>query len=287
MAIELVRRALERAGLASEVSMVDVGRLTPGLEEGRFDGTAAIWKSAAREKYLLYSAPYLENRLVLVGRKSSDVAYKDLSELKGKRVAIVSAFAYGDEIAKAKGVRFVKGESDQDNLRKLLLGQTDYILVDALIAHRLVTLYRAEADRLLQVGSQPMITRTLHFAVRRDVKGAAAIVAKFDAQIHKMIVDGSIHKILEVNWIEADMDGDGRSELVLGGKKAGAKPPVVGYELLTLKEVRPGAPKRSRIWIEGQTYENWDDVPPRYKVEPEPIAPQRKGGIRFRFDIGL
>ena len=285
VAIELVTEALKRAGIKSGVRMVRIGQLTPGLENGRFDGTPAIWRSREREKRLLYSKPYLENRLVLVGRKSADVSAKRLAVLSGKRVAIVKAFAYGREVSNAKGVTFVRGDSDQGNLRRLLAGEVDYMLVDDLLAHRLVTAYQAQTKRLLKVGRHSLITRTLHFAVRRDLEGAARIVDAFNAQIGKMMADGSIHKILEVDWIRTDMDGDGNAELVLGGKRAGAKPPIASYEWLTLQKRPKG--KRSRIWIEGITYENWEQVPRRYKVEPEPLVPQRKGGIRFRFDLGL
>lgn len=286
VAIELVSRALSRAGVKSSVEMVDVGALTPGLKDRRFDGTSAIWKSPEREAYLIFSKPYLENRLVVVGRKGSDVAMDSLSALTGKRVAIVEAFDYGSAIEEAKAPIFVPGSSDQGNLQRLLAGEVDYVLVDDLLAHHLLTDYRAESNRLLAVGKTSLVVRPLHFALRRDVPNAEAIIARFDTEIDRMIADGSIHKILEVDWIQTDMDGDGRSELVLGGTKAGQSAPENSYEWLTAR--RPSGPtKRPRIWIEGQTYENWDDVPPRYKVEPEPFDPQRKGGIRFRFDLGL
>ncbi len=289
VAIELVTRALERAGIRSQVDMVQVGALTPALQRQKYQGTAAIWRSPAREKYLRYSEPYLENRLVLVGRKGSDVSFTRLGQLAGKRVGIVKAFAYGQALERAPKTTFVRGDSDQANLGRLLAGRVDYILVDDLIAHHLVSDYKAQAKRLLAVGRTPLITRPLHFAVQRSLPNSKAIIERFNAEIHRMMNDGSIHEILEVDWIRTDMDGDGRSELVLGGKKAGAKPPKLSYDWLTLKSPRATdrLEPRSRIWIEGVTYENWDDVPPRYKVEPEPFEPQRKGGIRFRFDIGL
>ena len=287
VAIELVTKALTRSGWQTTIDMVNVGELTPGLKDGRYDGTAAIWRSPEREAYLLFSKPYLENRLVLVGRKNSDVSAQRLQELAGKKVAIVAAFAYGSAIDEAQDVVFVGGPSVQDNLRQLLQGKVDYMLVDDLLAHRLQTEYEDEASRLLEVGEIPLVVRPLHFAVRRQVPRADEIVARFNAQIERMMADGSIHEILDVAWIRTDMDGDGRTELVLGGTKAGETEPTKSYDWLTLRQPRAEEAKSARIWIEGQTYENWDQVPPRYKVEPEPVEPQRKGGVRFRFDVGL
>ena len=73
-ALDLVEAALERIGVTAETVIVDEARLTPSLLGGEFDGSAAVWKDAERERVLIYSEPYLENRLILVGRQGSDVS---------------------------------------------------------------------------------------------------------------------------------------------------------------------------------------------------------------------
>src|SRR4051812_43245145 len=67
-ALDLVETALERAGFAAKTTIVSAPEFTSSLLTGRFDGSAAAWKDAERERVLLFSQPYLENRLVLVGR---------------------------------------------------------------------------------------------------------------------------------------------------------------------------------------------------------------------------
>ena len=67
-ALDLVEEALERLGIIADTVIVDEARLTPSLLSGEFDGSAALWRDAERERVLIYSQPYLENRLVLVGR---------------------------------------------------------------------------------------------------------------------------------------------------------------------------------------------------------------------------
>ena len=62
------RRSVESA-LATRTTIVDAAQFTPALLEGQFDGSAAAWKDAERDRVLLFSQPYLENRLVLVGRQ--------------------------------------------------------------------------------------------------------------------------------------------------------------------------------------------------------------------------
>ena len=73
-ALNLVGAALERVGIIAKTVIVDEDSLTPSLLSGEFDGSAALWKDTQRERALIYSQPYLENRLILVGRQGSDVS---------------------------------------------------------------------------------------------------------------------------------------------------------------------------------------------------------------------
>src|SRR4029077_3811189 len=78
-ALDLVEAALGRIGLSAKTAIVSAAQFTPSLLSGSFDGSAAVWKDPERERVLLFSQPYLENRLVLVGRRGSDVSAKALS----------------------------------------------------------------------------------------------------------------------------------------------------------------------------------------------------------------
>src|SRR5688572_20530951 len=89
VAIDLVHMALVRAGYVATTTIVPEGTLTAALERGEFAGSVALWRSAEREVFLLYSEPYLENRMVLVGRTGSDVRARKWSELSGKKIGIV------------------------------------------------------------------------------------------------------------------------------------------------------------------------------------------------------
>ena len=84
-AFNLVGEALERVGIIAGTVIVDEARLTPSLLSDEFDGSAALWRDTERERALIYSQPYLENRLILVGRQGSGVSATSLADLAGKR----------------------------------------------------------------------------------------------------------------------------------------------------------------------------------------------------------
>ena len=108
--------------------------------------------------------------------------------------------------------------------------------------------------------------RTLHFAVRRDIPGAQAIVDRFDAELTKMIEDRSYHVLLQLGWIQADIDGDGRTELVPASDQAGTSAPVRRYELVTVTATTPQPPGKLRFFLGGKVYDDWANIPDRYKV---------------------
>ncbi len=287
VAIDLVEAALDRAGIAANTTVrEDFTNLVDDLRSGAIDGSPALWHSAEREKFLIYSRPYLQNRLVLVGRKGSDLSAVSLSLLAGKRVAVVGNYAYGAAVEKSKGPEFVAGPSDGENLQRLLRGEVDYVLADELLVRHLYGRYEEKAKRLLDVGEVPLVERSLHFAVRRALPGAATVVQRFDAEIRAMIVDGSYNKVLQLDWIRADVDGDGVVELVLGGTEAGELPPASSYELFDMGEPEePKAPPvELRYIVQGQAYESWDQVPPEFKVPAKHgLDPARTGIVLFEF----
>ena len=108
---------------------------------------------------LLFSEPYLENRLVLVGRRGADVSATTLAALKGRRIAIVEGYAYGSGVEGA-GPAFVRSQGEEDSLRQLLASKVDYALMDELVVNYLVENHAEQAQARLQLGT----TRARHAA---------------------------------------------------------------------------------------------------------------------------
>jgi polar amino acid transport system substrate-binding protein len=266
-AIELVHTALERAGFETTTSIFEWRHVETAIRRGSLDGSAAMWRTEQREERLVFSEPYLENRLVLVGRKDSDVSAKKVADLAGKRVAAVGSYAYGDEVLNAAGVHFINATNDQDSLDKLLAGDVEYMLVDELVARHLMTFQPEEVAANLEISLEPLARRMLHFAIRKDVPNADLIIAEFNSEMTKMLGDGTYAEILQVGWIRVDIDGDGLYELVPVGEYVGQRPPGSVYDVFGAMP-RDEEPEKKRIVIQGDIYEGWDAIPDRYKQPP-------------------
>jgi len=252
VAMEIVKTALNRDAIAVKERVLDFEMVTKGLEAGSFQGSPALWKTEKREKYLLYSKPILHNQLILVGLKGADVSATSMADLKGKRVGLVEGYAYGEEIENAEGVIFSKGKNDQANVLKLLEKKLDYLLVDGLLVAYLRSYQAEDAKKHLEMGTTPLVTKALHFAIQKDIEDAEELMNNFNASISEMQVDGTYHRILKLNWIQVDVDGDGVLEMIPGAH--------AGRVMKNAYSLNGSSSDSSNIYYNGKLL-NWEDLP--------------------------
>ncbi len=286
VALDLVEAALGRIGVVSTTTIVDAAQFTSSLLTGEFDGSAAAWKDADRERVLLFSQPYLENRLILVGRKGADVSAATMAALKGKRVALVEGYSYG-EAADGAGPTFVRATSEEDCLSRLLAGAADYILMDDLVVQYIVDHHTNEARSKLQFGSTPLVTRPLYFAVRRSRPDAQSIVDGFNTQIRGMISDTRTTDCCTSTGSRRTSTATASSRYVPKSDDA-ATAPERAYSLFTVPTPAPSSPSSTsqpRFYIGGNIYRDWATVPDHDKLTGVNSMPNpaRSTGTVFRF----
>ncbi len=263
---DLVENAFDRMGIVAITAFVESAQFTQALLNGPFDGSPAAWRDKEREQVLLFSEPYLENRLVLVARRGGDVAATSLADLKGKRVAIVAGYAYGD--IEAAGPVFVRSTSEENSIALLLKQSVEYVLMDQLVVQYLVDNYPEEARTRLQIGTTPLLTRPLYLAVRRTLPDARALIDKFNGQLTSMITDRTYHRLLRVDWIRADVDGDGLLEHVPAADRTSRTAPQRSYDLFSPTALEAQLKtEQERYFFGGAVYNGWSSVPDRYKVD--------------------
>jgi len=282
-ALDLVEAALGRISVTAKTTIVSAQQFTPSLLSGLFHGSAAAWKDPERERALLFSQPYLENRLVLVGRHGADVSATTLGQLQGKRLAIVEGYSYGDTIDSA-GPTWIRSRSEEDSLAQLLKGRVDYTLMDELVVNYIVSAYPTQSEARLQIGSTPLVTRPLYLAVARSRPDAESIIERFNAQLRGMITDRTYHRLLHVDWIRADINGDGVPEYVPLNDQPGPSEPRHAYTLFTEPSLETETPGKPGFYVGGNIYSDWASVPENYKVSnSDKPDPRRSTASVFKF----
>ena len=262
VATDLVQTALKRIEHPGHTTIAEFDDILKQLQSGEVDGSVALWKTEEREQFLVYSKPYLQNQLILVGLKGKKVDFKKSEELAGSRLGLVKSYAYNKDLLDQKDITFIYSQSDQENLELLFDEKIDYLLVDQLLIQYLMKYQLNDVEELLSIANRPLEVKPLYFVLHKDVANAEEIMIAFNAEINKMIKDGTYHQILELNWVKADLDGDGVAELFLDGAHAGTRPPSNSYDLFYSDSTTHGD---HAYHIEGETYDDWDSVPDKYK----------------------
>jgi len=263
---DLVQEALEGIDIKSSMEILEFTEVLDQVYSGEYDGSPGLWISPERQEKYFFSKPYLYNQLVLVGRKESDVSAVSFKELEGKKIGVIDDYAYGN-FEDNKDIVVVPGISNQKNLENLLSDKIDYMLVDALLIQYMLKHQLNDVTQHLAIGQKPLLVKSLHLALGKKVENAEEILNRFDEQIEQMITDGSFNELLELNWVKADIDGDGNMELVLGSNMAGSTAPQNIYGLMLDSSYKNQKNGPTRYYVDGKLYEDWDNIPKSYKLD--------------------
>lgn len=209
----LVCQALERSGWQCGVKVDDWNSVLNEARTGAIDGVAAAWRDSDRESYLLFSKPYLSNRIIPVVNNKNPVVIKSSEDLAGLRVVLVKNYAYGDEImAMIANANVIETKNSIEALKRLSNGDADTALLDELVA-------RDELEKPgmehLAITDSVLAFRDLHFAVSRQHPLAQEIIDDFHRSYELMLADGSVNEILNVDWLATDFSQTGDLDVVM------------------------------------------------------------------------
>jgi len=209
----IVCQALERSGWQCGVKVDDWDNVLNGARAGTIDGLVAAWRDSDRETYLLFSKPYLSNRIVPVVNNENPVVIKSSKDLAGLRVALVKGYAYGDEIMEmVSSVDVIDAKNPIDALRLLSNGDADTALLNELVAREE---FEARGIEDLSITDSVLAFRDLHFAVSRQHPMAQEIIDDFHRSYELMLADGTVNEILNVDWLATDFGQPGNLNVVM------------------------------------------------------------------------
>jgi len=210
---KLVCQALQLAGWSCEVKVQPWELVLEQARTGAIDGIAAAWRNEDREEYLLFSEPYLSNRIVPVVSGSSQLSIESSTDLAGKRIAMVANYAYGDYIeALMSTFEVIEASNSLETMKLVHDGKADAALMDELVARDLLD-HPSVNDMV--ISSTILAFRELHFAVSKKNPQAAAIIEDFQRSYKHMLSNGTVNEILNVDWLATDFGQTGKLDVVM------------------------------------------------------------------------
>ncbi|WP_455205860.1 substrate-binding periplasmic protein [Kaarinaea lacus] len=290
IAVELVEQALLRSGVKAKTDIIQWKQVLEGIKANKYDAIVGAWKDSEREQYLLFSRPYLENRIMLVGRVDNKIDFNGLSQLANKKIAVVEGYAYGNAISNNKKIIRVKGATVAENIKKLLRKEVDFILADSIVAQAMKQYLPEDVKSQLTVYDQVVVTHSLHFAVRKNHPEATMLLKKFNKAIGEMIADGSYNKILGFDWVVADTNSDGINEYIVGSQlRSKTLDPAAtdsSYSLFSTEQ-NMGKKPVLKYRVLNQEYNSWSEAQQAINEAQEiGVSPHEDTSGTFDFLIG-
>jgi polar amino acid transport system substrate-binding protein len=193
---ELTLMALRKAGYEVELRFLPWVRALRQGQLGEVDGLIGVWHSPEREAAFLFSQPVVANRIVLCKRRDGPgpQRFTGFAPLKPYTVGVVRGYADPPGLAAAR-LHTEAVTDDLQNLRKLLVGHVDLVLVDSRVAR-----YLLDKDLPAMAGQvqclQPAVQEPpQHLVVSRYAADAKEVVAAFNEQLKAMQASGEYAEI--------------------------------------------------------------------------------------------
>ncbi|MEJ6004469.1 transporter substrate-binding domain-containing protein [Paucibacter sp. AS339] len=205
-ALAIGRAALERAGIAAEVLFRPWARVIAETERGESDGILGVWFEPSRERYLAYTqALGVSNRIGFMARAGNAIVVDDLSRLSqiaGLRIGTVRGYANPPRFEQI-GFTTDLAIDDATNLRKLLAGRIDLVLIDKGVAFHLLQTQLREAAPRFQWLEPAVADMPLHMALTRNRPDFSALLGKVNRGLSELRDSGELAMILKRSayWI--------------------------------------------------------------------------------------
>ena len=202
--IDLANEAAKRMGVKFEFKPIDWSNKENELDSGNID---IIWNgldiTPERQERILYSKPYMDNRQILLSKKSNNFSFHSELDLAGKVVGTQAGSNSETYVDENKTLLnsfkdFKTYATFKQAFADLSDGKVDVLIVDELAAHYELSKIPRKFE-ISEVTIGPVTQLGIGFR-KRDVELRDRVQKVFD----EMIADGTTKKISE-QWFQADL----------------------------------------------------------------------------------
>ncbi|WP_415922759.1 substrate-binding periplasmic protein [Tateyamaria sp. SN6-1] len=197
MSLDVIRTVLTEAGHPVETRVVPWARIMGDIKIGRFQIIGSLFRDPELEDALLYADPFYVTDIQLVQRRGAGHSFTTVEALRPFAIAVGDGFLYEDEFDHADYLKKIVVTTTLQAIRMVAVGRADLTLDSVDVIRHAIT--HQDPSLRTQVSFAPGVLQqqSIHMAIRRDVEGAAQIVADFNATLAAMRADGRLDRLLE------------------------------------------------------------------------------------------
>lgn len=197
LSLEIIRAAYKTQGYEVEMKFIPWARAEHGVREGIYDILPPTWRTAEREKYLMYSDPYAYNEVKFIKRKGDPFEYEGLNSLTGKTIGTMRGYGYGTEFLQA--TNFIRDDVSEFsmNIRKLLADRIDLSLEDEIVARYTIAQELPEMLKEIEFTNNYLTKHSLHVTSGIKNPRHKEIIEAFNRGLKIIKEDGTYSEIMK------------------------------------------------------------------------------------------
>lgn len=201
-ASEIITKAFTRVGYTVELSFMPWKRALGKVEAGHYDAAYPAYYSEERARIYALSKPFSVGPIGFYKRKDRDIPYQTLRDLQPYRIGVVRGYVNTPEFDAEAFFEKDLADNDEQNLRKLLKGRVDLIVIDKLTAQYLLNTALPEGERHLEFLNPPLAEKLIHVLFSRQTKDYEKIRNDFHRGLQQIVEDGMMQQILEKHGLD-------------------------------------------------------------------------------------
>jgi ABC-type amino acid transport substrate-binding protein len=195
-AAELIRTAFERNGYQVQFFFMPWSRAVETVANGYYEGLAPVYFTAKRKMDFSMTDAFPAGPLMLARRKSVEIKYNRLEDLKPYKIAIVSGYANTKEFDEAKYLQKSICNADTTGYRRLLFGTVELWLVDKFVGQYIMSHHLPERSGEIEFIEKPMGIKNLHVIFSKKKPNHLRLAKDFNKGLAEVMNDGTFNKIL-------------------------------------------------------------------------------------------
>jgi polar amino acid transport system substrate-binding protein len=195
----LIESAFKHMNVPVSVETKPWKRAIQEIDEGQA-GVGGIYKNAEREKKYDYSDQIFLEKLVIYFNKAHPVNFKEIGDLKGKKVGVLRGWSYGDDFDNARKANELTAEevaSDDQNFQKLDQGHLDAVVAINESGNALLPKFKS-----IGYAANPLSQNPTYLTFAKSAN-KTAVLKQFDQAIKDMKKSGEFQKIVAAELASA------------------------------------------------------------------------------------
>ncbi len=160
---------------------------------GEIDVVSALFKTAERETYLVFSIPYATVPVSVCVKSGGKFPFSRLEDLKGRKGLVGTGESYGEDFDRYAREELKIGQAPlKECLAAVASGKADYLVVN--LNAGMISAYESGLSDALEFLETPVSTQNYHMAISKRSKHAGCI-DKLNLKLTEMKIDGAPERL--------------------------------------------------------------------------------------------